>query len=138
MGNVFKKLDDEKRERGIHEFREKLHRDGIPLPTASTDHVPDLANNDQARYYWFIATNTLPHATLIKLAKQPFHIGTRPAYSYIERKNMSLIAGDNPFTWSQSEAENRILNFAGQHTGGLKHGGMLEVHRHRHHKHRIG
>lgn len=132
MGNVFKRMDDEKRDRGIVEFREKLQHAGIPPPTASTEHVPDVENNDQARYYWFVATNTLPHATLLKLAKQPFHIGTRPAYSYIERKNMSLIAGDNPFTWTQSEAENRLLNFAGSHTGGLKHGGRM-AHHHRHH-----
>ena len=127
--------DEGRREEARNETEARLKREGYAPLSDTNSHVPDFPNNSFAIAFWVNASNkSLPNKIRMEAMKQPFTIGTREPLSYSQRKKMSLLSPDNPFSTSQSEAEAMVLDKISQNLP-LKKGGVVRHHFEHHHRH---
>lgn len=110
MGNVFDKLDEEKRDAGRREFADHLTSIGIDPPTEQTELVPDFPDGPSARdWFGLIGLRGLSTKKQMKLFRQKFTIAGGEPYSFYERKRMSLLSPENPFLITQGDGEAKIF-----------------------------
>jgi hypothetical protein len=129
MGNIFSDWDESRKQDGLKEMRGYLNSRGIPLPTNDTESVPEYfeVNKDAQYYFPVLANDVTSQATKRRLYGQKFVIGNREPFSFAERKKKNIISPDNPFSTTQGEGEQMILDFvlANKDKAGLARGGRL-------------
>jgi len=108
---------------------ELLAQNGYDKVTASTTKVPEQFHDKWGAKWFFGAVERMhpkmPDAKKVKLYTQKFQIGSGPALSRYERKDLSLINPENPFDTQPGEGEERVFAFidANKNKVGLARGG---------------
>lgn len=129
MGNIFSDWDESRKQDGLKEVRGSLNARSIPLPTNDTQSVPEYfeTNRDAISYFMALANDVTSVPTKRRLYGQKFVIGNREPFSYAERKKKSIVSPDNPFSTTQGEGEQMVLDFVleNKDKAGLSRGGRL-------------
>lgn len=138
LNNMGAGKSQEQRDQEIYtRANEILREQGYEPVTQSTTKVPEQFANDRITKAWFGALERMSprmqEAKVAKLYSQKFAIGSRPAMSRYDRRNLSLISPDNPFDTQQGEGLQRVFGLIekqadkiGLARGGKYHGDRME------------
>lgn len=120
--------DEDRKNDMLNEAKAYMRTKGEIIPTNNTQKVPEYFDEKRAAMRFFtIAYYDLNTEAKKRLYNQKFVIQNGLPYTYIERKRMSILSPDNPFTMMKGESEDMVLSYliANKDKVGLKRGGTM-------------
>ena len=121
--------DEDRKNDMLNEAKAYMRKKGELIPNNDTQNVPEYFDEPRAAMRFFtIAYYDLNTEAKKRLYNQKFVIQNGLPYTYIERKRMSLLSPNNPFTQMKGESEDMVLNYliANKDKVGLKRGGTMK------------